>query len=105
VQLPRRTRPLEVSDHDQRVVCERRHTERNDAPCRPDDAATFAGYIKRCLAPALEPGGVVVMENPGSHVACGLEEAIGAMGASVWWLPPHSLDLKLIEKLWRKIEL
>jgi len=45
------------------------------------------------------------MENPGSHEACGVEEAIGAMGASVRWLPPHSPDLNLIAKLWGKIEL
>ncbi|TVQ76722.1 MAG: hypothetical protein EA380_08260 [Phycisphaeraceae bacterium] len=69
------------------------------------NAATLAGYIKRCMAQTLESVGVVVMENPGSHEACGVEEAIGAMGASVWWLPPHSPDLDLIERLWSKIEL
>lgn len=34
----------------------------------------------------------------------GVEQAIEAAGASVWWLPPYSPDLNPIEKLWSKIK-
>lgn len=70
----------------------------------PMNAATFVGYVERCLASALEPGDVVVMDNLGAHKAEGVEEAIAAAGASVWWLPPYSPDLNPIEKLWSKIK-
>ncbi|MEM1186754.1 MAG: IS630 family transposase [Planctomycetota bacterium] len=70
----------------------------------PMNSATFLGYAERCLAPALEPGEVVVMDNLGAHKAAGVEEAIEAAGASVWWLPPYSPDLNPIEKLWSKIK-
>ena len=44
------------------------------------------------------------MENLRSHKAVGVEAAIEAVGASVWWLPPYSPDLNPIEKLWSKIK-
>jgi transposase len=70
----------------------------------PMNSATFLGYIERCLGPTLGPGDVVVMDNLGAHKAAGVEEAIDAAGASVWWLPPYSPDLNPIEKLWSKIK-
>jgi len=70
----------------------------------PMNSATFLGYIERCLAPALRPGEIVVMDNLSSHKASGVEEAIERAGASVWWLPPYSPDLNPIEKLWSKIK-
>jgi len=68
------------------------------------NAATFLGYVKECLAPSLRRGDVVVMDNLSSHKAAGVEAAIEAVGASVWWLPPYSPDLNPIEKLWSKIK-
>lgn len=70
----------------------------------PMNAATFLGYVESCLAPSLEAGDVVVLDNLGAHKAAGVEEAIGAAGASVWWLPPYSPDLNPIEKLWSKVK-
>jgi transposase len=70
----------------------------------PMNAATFEGYVRQCLAPALEPGDVVVMDNLGAHKAAGVEEAIEAAGASLWYLPVYSPDLNPIEKLWSKIK-
>jgi len=68
------------------------------------NSVTFLGYVEHCLAPALQPGDVVVMDNLGAHKAAGVDEAIDAAGASVWWLPPYSPDLNPIEKLWSKIK-
>lgn len=70
----------------------------------PMNAATFLGYTERCLAPSLAPGDVVVMDNLGAHKVDGVERAIEAVGASVWWLPAYSPDLNPIEKLWSKIK-
>lgn len=70
----------------------------------PMNAATFVGYVERCLAPSLRAGDVVVMDNLGAHKAAGVVEAIEAAGASVWFLPAYSPDLNPIEKLWSKIK-
>lgn len=70
----------------------------------PMNAATFAGYVTRCLAPALRPGDIVVMDNLASHKVKGVVEAIESAGASVWFLPPYSPDLNPIEKLWSKVK-
>ena len=68
------------------------------------NAATFLGYIEELLAPSLRRGDVVVMDNLSAHKVAGVEEAIEAVGASVWWLPPYSPDFNPIEKLWSKIK-
>lgn len=39
-----------------------------------------------------------------SHKVAGVLEAIDAVGASVWYLPPYSPDLNPIEKLWSKVK-
>jgi len=70
----------------------------------PMNAATFLGWVERCLAPSLRAGDVVVMDNLSSHKVAGVEEAIDRAGASVWWQPPYSPDLNPIEKLWSKIK-
>jgi transposase len=70
----------------------------------PTDAIVFRGYVEQCLAPALTSGDIVVMDNLASHKVAGVEEAIEAAGASVWYLPPYSPDLNPIEKLWSKVK-
>lgn len=70
----------------------------------PMNAATFLGYTERCLAPSRRPGDVVVMDNLAAHKVAGVEDAVEAVGATVWWLPPYSPDLNPIEKLWSKIK-
>jgi transposase len=70
----------------------------------PTDAAVFRSYVEECLAPALHPGDIVVMDNLTSHKVAGVPEAIEKAGASVWYLPPYSPDLNPIEKLWSKVK-
>lgn len=70
----------------------------------PTDATVFRGYVEQCLAPALTPGDIVVMDNLASHKVAGVREAIDAVGASLWYLPPYSPDLNPIEKLWSKVK-
>ena len=70
----------------------------------PTDAILFRSYAEQCLAPALRPGDIVVMDNLASHKVIGVKEAIESVGASVWYLPPYSPDLNPIEKMWSKIK-
>lgn len=70
----------------------------------PTDATLFRGYVEQCLAPALTPGDIVVMDNLASHKVVGIRGSIDAVGASLWYLPPYSPDLNPIEKLWSKVK-
>ena len=56
------------------------------------------------LAPALEPGDVVVLDNLAAHKVAGVEAAIRAVGASLLYLPPYSPDLNPIEQLFAKLK-
>ena len=68
----------------------------------PMNGQVFQRYVQVCLAPSLRAGDVVVMDNLSCHRAAKVVEAIEAVGASVWFLPPYSPDLNPIEKLWSK---
>ena len=70
----------------------------------PTDAIVFRSYVEQCLAPSLQPGDIVVMDNLASHKVTGVREAIDSVGASIWYLPPYSPDLNPIEKMWAKIK-
>lgn len=70
----------------------------------PTDAIVFRGYVEQCLAPSLQSGDIVVMDNLASHKVTGVREAIEAVGANAWYLPPYSPDLNPIEKMWSKIK-
>ncbi len=70
----------------------------------PTDAAVFLTYVEDCLAPALRAGDLVVMDNLSSHKVKGVAEAIQAVGADVWYLPPYSPDLNPIEMMWSKVK-
>jgi DDE superfamily endonuclease len=55
-----------------------------DGPMTGD---AFRLYVEQMLAPALEPGDAVVMDNLSVHKVAGVPEAIRAAGASVLDLP------------------
>lgn len=58
--------------------------------------------MEHLLAPSLQPGDIVVMDNLSSHKVNGIVEAIEAVGASVLFLPPFSPDFNPIELMWSK---
>ena len=49
----------------------------------PMTGAAFRAYVEQALAPALQPGDVVVMDNLAAHKVAGIEEAIALAGASL----------------------
>jgi transposase len=70
----------------------------------PMTGAVFRAYVEQVLAPALEPGDVVAMDNLSLHKVAGVQEAIRAAGASVLYLPSYSPDLNPIEQLFAKLK-
>ena len=72
-----------------------------DGPMTGD---AFRVYVEQVLAPELEPGDVVAMDNLQAHKVAGVVEAIRAAGASVLDLPSYSPDLNPIEQLFAKLK-
>jgi len=80
---------------------------RPQAPCLFDgamDGEMFLAWVKAGLAPVLESGDVVILDNLATHKVAGVKEAIEAVGARVEYLPPYSPDLNPIENLWSKVK-
>jgi DDE superfamily endonuclease len=67
-----------------------------DGPMTGD---AFRAYVEQILAPSLEPGDAVVMDNLSAHKVAEVKEAIRAVGASVRYLPSDSPDLNPIEQV------
>jgi transposase len=81
--------------------------DRIDAPCVIDGAMTgelFVAYIEQFLAPTLNPGDIVIMDNLPAHKVGGIAEAIEARGATLRYLPPYSPDLNPIEQVFAKLK-
>ena len=70
----------------------------------PMTGAAFRAYVEQFLAPSLEPGDVVVLDNLAAHKVDGVRQAIAAAGASILHLPPYSPDLNPIEQLFAKLK-
>ena len=68
------------------------------------DGPVFLAFVRAALAPALRPGDVVVMDNPGARKVAGVRAAIEAAGARLLYLPPYSPDLSPIELCWSKVK-
>jgi transposase len=68
------------------------------------DSACFEAYVERCLAPALRPGDIVVMDNLACHKTAEVARRIAAAGAEVRYLPAYSPDMNPIERLFSKLK-
>lgn len=68
------------------------------------DGAVFLAYIEQVLAPTLQPGDVVIVDNLGAHKVDGVRQAIEACGARLLYLPPYSPDCNPIEQCWSKLK-
>ena len=64
----------------------------------------FAAYAKQVLAPALSPGGIVILDNLPAHKTMAAREAIKAAGARMLFLPPYSPDFNPIENAFSKLK-
>ncbi len=70
----------------------------------PMDGSAFVTYIKTQLAPTLQKGDVVVMDNLPAHKIVEAEKIIRKQGAWLLFLPPYSPDLNPIEMAFSKLK-
>ena len=63
----------------------------------------FLNYVRRHLAPALQAGDLLILDNLSSHKVGGVREAIEEVGARLMYLPPYSPDLNPIELAYSKL--
>jgi transposase len=70
----------------------------------PTDTDVFRTFVRESLAPALQPGDVVVWDNLAPHKAAGVKEIVESKHATVLPLPPYSPDFSPIEPGWSKVK-
>jgi transposase len=70
----------------------------------PMNRRIFETYVETQLAPTLEKGDVVIMDNLSAHKSPAAEKAIRAKGAWILFLPPYSPDLNPIEMAFAKLK-
>lgn len=70
----------------------------------PMTGEAFRTYIEHVLGPQLQPGNIVICDNLASHKVAGVQAAIQARGASLFYLPAYSPDLNPIELAFAKLK-
>lgn len=68
------------------------------------DGPTFLAYVRQQLAPTLQPGDTVIMDNLAAHKVAGVRAVLESVGARVVYLPPYSPDLNPIELVFAKLK-
>ncbi len=64
----------------------------------------FATYVETQLAPTLEPGTVVILDNLSTHKNARAAAALKARGCWFLFLPPYSPDMNPIEMAFSKLK-
>jgi transposase len=70
----------------------------------PMDGPAFLAYVEQVLAPTLQPGDIVVLDNLPAHKPAEVRQTIEAAGAELRYLPPYSPDLNPIEMAFSKLK-
>jgi transposase len=70
----------------------------------PINGNIFLTYVKKCLAPTLDRGDIVIMDNLPAHKVTGVLQAIEAKNATALYLPAYSPDLNPIEQVFSKLK-
>ncbi|GLV59867.1 hypothetical protein KDH_66910 [Dictyobacter sp. S3.2.2.5] len=68
------------------------------------DTCAFETYIEQVLAPSLQPGQTVVLDNLNTHHGTRVRDAIEAKGCHLVFLPSYSPDLSPIEQAFSKLK-
>ena len=71
---------------------------------RADGSAIFETYVETQLAPTLQPGDIVILDNLPAHKSALAEATIRPKGAWLLFLPPYSPDLNPIEMAFAKLK-
>ena len=64
----------------------------------------FEAYVEHVLAPTLEAGQVVIMDNLSAHKPARVRELIESRGCELIYLPAYSPDFNPIEEAFAKIK-
>ncbi len=64
----------------------------------------FTAYAETLLAPTLNPGDILIMDNLPAHKAADARAAIERTGATLMFLPPYSPDFNPIEQVFAKLK-
>ena len=70
----------------------------------PTDGDVFLAFLEQVLAPKLEPGHIVILDNLGAHKIPAVRPLIESRGAQLLYLPPYSPDFNPIEQLFAKLK-
>jgi transposase len=70
----------------------------------PINGEMFRLYVEKVLAPTLQPGDIVILDNLGSHKGEAVRHAIRTTGAKLQFLLPYSPDLNPIEQVFAKLK-
>jgi transposase len=68
------------------------------------DQGVFQAYVEHALAPTLEAGQVVIMDNLPAHKPARVRELIAPRSCELIYLPAYSPDLNPIEEAFAKIK-
>ena len=68
------------------------------------DGCAFEAYVEQVLAPSLQPGQTVVLDNLNTHHGARVRDAIEAKGCQLVFLPSYSPDLSPIEPAFSKLK-
>jgi transposase/uncharacterized protein YnzC (UPF0291/DUF896 family) len=70
----------------------------------PMDTIAFETYVAHVLAPTLQLGDIVMLDNLSAHKAERITRLVEARGARLEFLPPYSSDFNPIELCWSKVK-
>jgi transposase len=68
------------------------------------DGDVFLAFLEQVLAPRLQAGHVVILDNLGAHKVEGARWLVESRGAQLLYLPPYSPDFNPIEQAWSKLK-
>jgi len=66
--------------------------------------SVFTAYVRDILAPTIEEGDIVFLDNLSVHKVSGALDPIILKGAKVVFLPPYNHDFNPIELAWSKMK-
>ena len=70
----------------------------------PMTGEMFKAYVEQFLAPTLKRDDIVFMDNASVHKGEGIEEAVVARGATLFYIPAYSPDFNPIEQFFAKLK-
>jgi transposase len=68
------------------------------------DTSAFEVYVRNVLAPTLQSGQIVILDNLSVHKSAAIQQAIEDRGCQLVFLPAYSPDLTPIEQAFSKLK-